>query len=110
MTIPRIVVTCLVAVLAATSYAQDSDIARAIAAGNAGLAAQIADDTQALDRESTELAELRKAKHDLDERMHRIEARAMVYALGELRSGASVRRDRASLCATPRAQSIHGRV
>ena len=62
---------------------QQPDTVRAIAAENANLSAQLTDDAAALERESVELAELRKAKHDLDERMHRVEARAAVYALGE---------------------------
>ena len=69
--------------VAAASFAQQPDIVRAIAAENASLSAQLTDDAAALERESAELADLRKAKRDLEERMHRVEARAAVYALGE---------------------------
>ena len=72
-----------VAVIAAASFAQQPDVVRPIAAENAALSAQIANDTTALDRALVELADLRKAKHDLDERMQWVEHRAAVYALGQ---------------------------
>ena len=83
MSVCRFALACVVAMLAAASFAQQPDVVGGIAAENANLSTQRADDTAALDRELVELADLRKAKSDLDERMHRIEARAAVYALGE---------------------------
>jgi len=72
----------LVAVLAGTGFAQQPDPVSSIAAENAALSAQIADDAKALDRTSGELAGLRKAKRDLDESVQRIERRAEVHVLG----------------------------
>ena len=72
-----------VALVAAASFAQQPDVVRPIVAENTALSAQIANDTTALDRALVELADLRKAKRDLEERMQRIEHRAAVYALGQ---------------------------
>jgi potassium efflux system protein len=83
MPVPRVVVACVVAILATTSFAQQPDAVRGIAAENFGLLARISDETTTLDSELIELANVRKAKSDLDERMHRIERRASVYALGQ---------------------------
>ena len=73
----------LLASLAFQCFAQQLDAVRVIADENAALATQIANDTTALDRMLIELAQVRRAKQDLDERVHRIERRASVYALGQ---------------------------
>ena len=79
----RTLVGGFVAVVATTSFAQQPDVVRPIVVENAALSVQIANDTTALDRALVELADLHKAKRDLDERTERVEARAAVYALGE---------------------------
>jgi len=68
--------------LAGASVPQPSDLLGRLAAENAELSAQIAAAAKALDRASAELAQRRRAKDELDERLHRIERRAEVHALG----------------------------
>ena len=78
-----VLVSCLLALLAATSFAQQVDVVGSIAAENANLSAQLSADATALDHALVELEDLRKAKRDLEERMQWIERRAAVYALGK---------------------------
>lgn len=76
-------VACAVVAFATVSIAQPQDALRTVVAENAGLTAQIVEQSAALDMTRLELAELRRAKQDLDERMRRIARRAVVYALGQ---------------------------
>jgi potassium-dependent mechanosensitive channel len=79
----RIALACAIAVFAGTSLGQQPEIVRGIAAENASLSTQLTDEAAALDRALAELADVRKTSRDLEERMHRVEARAAVYALGQ---------------------------
>ena len=78
-----VLVCCLVAGLAATSFAQQVDVVGGIAAENANLSAQLSADATALDHALVELEDVRKEKRDLEERMQWLERRPAVYALGK---------------------------
>jgi len=71
----------LAAMFAGAGLAQPADPLRVIAARSVELSTQIAE--AALDHRLEELAELRREKRDLDERMRWVERRAAVHASGE---------------------------
>ncbi len=75
--------SCFLGLLTATSFGQQVDVVRSIAAENASLAAQLRADEAALDRRLVELENLRNAKSELEERLQWIERRAAVYPLGQ---------------------------
>ena len=79
----RALVICLLGVLAAPSFAQQVDVVGGIAAENANFTAQLREDETALDHARVELEDLRKAKHELEERMQWVERRADVYTFGQ---------------------------
>ena len=75
--------SCFLGLLTATSFGQQVDVVRSIAAENARLAAQLRAEEAALDRWFVELESLRKAKRELGERLEWVERRAAVYPLGQ---------------------------
>ena len=78
----RLLLALLFAVLAGVGFAQQNDPSLAIGAENDDLSARIAEATIELDLAAGELAELRKAKADLDTRLRWVQRRASVHALG----------------------------
>ena len=70
------------ALLAVASHAQEPDVLRRIAAENAALSEQIAEDARALERVQVEIARLRQSKDDLEASMDRIRRGAEVHVLG----------------------------
>lgn len=73
----------LVTLFSGAGLAQPADPLRVIAARSVELSTQIADAEAALDHRLEELADLRREKRDLDERMRWVERRAAVPASGE---------------------------
>lgn len=73
----------LAAMFAGAGLAQPADPLREIAAKSSELSTQFADAEAALDHCLEELADLRREKRDLDERMRWVERRAAVHASGQ---------------------------
>ncbi len=78
----RFFMACVFALLSGSGFAQLNDPLPAIAAENDDLSARIAEATIELDLAAGDLAELRKAKADLDTRLRWVQRRASVHALG----------------------------
>ncbi|MBL8406194.1 MAG: hypothetical protein ABTS16_19985 [Candidatus Accumulibacter phosphatis] len=83
MTATHLLLAFLLAILAGVSFAQEVDPLRAVADRNDDIAARIEQAKKAIDEPASTLADLRKAKTDLEQKMHWVERRASVYSLGQ---------------------------